>query len=302
MKEKIDYLVYAFCHVIKTKIFGLEVPSIGGLVINDRCNLSCRQCKVGNMEGSDLPYRDVANGLEEFYRLGIRSVFIEGGEPFLWRDGDYSLEDIVTVAREIGFKTVSIYTNGTIKIDTTADVVFVSLDGLRETNDYLRGKVFDKVIQKVKGSSHPNININFTINRVNHDEIEPFCEYVRDISNVKGIFFYFHTPYYGVDELFLDLSERRRIIQRILTLKKRGFKILNSAACLKMVYRDNWERPSKLCYVYDKNELYQCCRAIGNDEVCKECGYLGYPEIISILKLRPSSIVSAVNYLPRVRK
>jgi len=69
-----------------------------------------------------------------------------------------------------------------------------------------------------------------------------------------------------------------------------------------MVYRDDWKRPSKLCYVYDKNKMFQCCRAIGNDDVCKECGYLGYPEIISILKLRPSSLFAAVNYLPGTRK
>ena len=34
------------------------------------------------------------------------------------------------------------------------------------------------------------------------------------------------------------------------------------------------------------------------DEVCKECGYLGYPEIINISKLKPSAIWSALNYLP----
>ena len=75
----------------------------------------------------------------------------------------------------------------------------------------------------------------------------------------------------------LDLDEKRKIIRRILTLKLQGFKILNSRACLKMVYSDTWKRPSKLCYVYDKNKLFQCCRAIGNDQVCENCGYLGYP-------------------------
>ncbi|MGD9110483.1 MAG: hypothetical protein PVG93_06040, partial [Phycisphaerales bacterium] len=202
------------------------------------------------------------------------------------------------LARKIGFKTISFYTNGTFPIESSADVIFVSLDGLKETNNYLRGNIFDKVLQNIKNSSHKNININFTINKINCEQLKPFCEYIETIKNIKGVFFYFHTPYYGIDELFLNLEGRRKIIKQILQLKRNGAKILNSSACLKMVYRDNWKRPSKLCYVYDKNKLFECCRAIGSDQTCRECGYLGYPEIISILKLRPSSIIAAMNYLP----
>jgi Fe-coproporphyrin III synthase len=299
MKNKIDYLLYCAWYFTATKVFGQDIPFIGGLVINDRCNLKCRQCRVGDIHGRNLLYSEVSSGLDAFYKLGIRSLFIEGGEPFLWEDRSRQLEDIVELARKTGFKIVTIYTNGTLPIETGADVVFVSLDGLRDSNNFLRGNVFDKVISTIENSSHPNININFTINRVNAADIEPFCEYVRQIRNIKGVFFYFHTPYYGIDDLFLCLEEKRRIIDRILSLKKRGFKILNSESCLTMVSKDNWARPSRLCYVYDKNRLFQCCRAIGNDLVCKHCGYLGYPEIISMLKLHPSSILAAMNYLPR---
>jgi len=172
--------------------------------------------------------------LRIFYKKGIRSVFIEGGEPFLWKEDNRNLDDVIKLAKDIGFKVVSIYTNGTFPIRTSVDTVFVSLDGLKETKD----------------------------------------------------------------KLFLNLKEKREIIKRIINLKKKKHKILNSEACLKAVYKDNWKRPSKLYYVYVNNKLYQCCRAIGNDDICKNCGYLGYPEIIHILKLRPSAIYSALNYLP----
>jgi hypothetical protein len=141
--------------------------------------------------------------------------------------------------------------------------------------------------------------INYTINKENYKDIEGFCEEIEKIKEIKGVFFYFHTPYYGKDDLFLNLDERRSIIKKLLELKKKGRDILNSKACLNGIYKDNWKRPSKTCYVYADNKLYQCCRAIGNDEVCKNCGYLGYPEIIYILKLRPSAIKEALNYLPR---
>jgi len=49
---------------------------------------------------------------------------------------------------------------------------------------------------------------------------------------------------------------------------------------------------------YADSKLYECCRAFGNKDACENCGYLGYPEIIYILKLKPSAIISALNYLP----
>lgn len=299
MVKKIKYSLYLLNYLIQTKLFHKEIPFIGGLVINEKCNLRCKQCDVANRDIPDLSHKDVRRGLQIFYDKGIRSVFIEGGEPFLWRDGDYRLEDIVELARKIGFHLVSVYTNGTLPIRVSTDSVFVSLDGLRETDNELRNNSFDKVIKNIKASKHPNIIINFTINRANQSEIEEFCDVMRRIDQIRGIFFYFHTPYYGYDKLFLNLEEKRAIINRIIALKRRGYRIFNSSACLKGIYEDNWVRPSKLCYVYADNKLYQCCRAIGNSDACRNCGYLGYPEIIYILKLRPTAIIAALNYLPR---
>ncbi len=291
--------MYGINYLIQTKIFKKDIPFIGGLVINEKCNLNCKHCRVSNRKIPDLSYKDIERGLKIFYEKGIRSVFIEGGEPFLWKRDGKNLEDIIKLARKIGFRVVSIYTNGTFPIKTSADTVFVSIDGLKETNDKLRGKIYDKVMGNIKQSNHPSIIINYTINQKNHHDIEQFCQEIKGINHIKGVFFYFHTPYYGKDKLFLNLEEKKAIIKRIFKLKKKENKILNSGACLRGVYKDNWKRPSKLCYVYADNKLYRCCRAIGNNEVCKNCGYLGYPEIIYILKLRPSAIYSALKYLPR---
>jgi phosphosulfolactate synthase (CoM biosynthesis protein A) len=48
---------------------------------------------------------------------------------------DKKLEDLIKLARNMGFIAVSIYTNGTFKINTSADTLFVSIDGLKKTND-----------------------------------------------------------------------------------------------------------------------------------------------------------------------
>ena len=213
MKTQFEYLLYGVGYVIKTKLLRQQIPFIGGLVINETCNLHCLHCQVANRDIPDLSYHDVRQGLQILYSMGIRSVFIEGGEPFLWKDGDYRLGDVVRLARAIGFKVVSIYTNGTLPINVTADTVFVSLDGLQATNDHLRGHIYERVIHNIQQSSCPNICINYTINRHNQQEIEAFCAEMQTISEINGIFFYFHTPYYGKDDLFLTLDERRGIIK-----------------------------------------------------------------------------------------
>lgn len=302
MYNKLSYLLWAAGYWVRTKIFGQKIPFIGGLVLNESCNLTCRQCRVANRrEIKDHSFEEAVAGLKTFYEMGIRSAFIEGGEPFVWKDADYRLEDVIKEARKMGFRTVSIYTNGTLPLETTADTVFVSIDGLKENNDYLRGQTYERIMKNISESLHPNIIINYTVNSRNFNDISPFCREIKKMAKIRGVFFYFHTPYYGEDDLFIPLEQKREIISGILKLKKEGFPILNSVSCLKAASADTWKRPSAVCYVYADRKIYQCCRAFGNYEVCKNCGYLGYLEIIQILKLSPDSIYEALTYISSVR-
>ncbi len=298
MLNKIDYILYGLGYLFKTRVMGKDMPFVGALVINEKCNLKCSHCQVSNRPLQDLTYEDTQHGLETFYNMGIRSIAIGGGEPFLWEDNGRKVEDVVRLARGMGFKLVVIYTNGTFPLKISTDALFVSIDGLKETNDRLRGTSYDKILINIKNSNHPNLWINYTINSKNHQEIEPFCKEVQNISKIKGVLFYFHTPYYGIDDLFINLADRKKIIEKIIALKKAGFKILNSFACLQAVYNDDWKRPAKMCYVYANNKLFQCCRSIGNEEACINCGYLSYAEIIHAPRLRLSSIRTALNFLP----
>jgi MoaA/NifB/PqqE/SkfB family radical SAM enzyme len=302
MPNKINYILYGLGYLFNTKVLGKDKPFVGALVINEKCNLKCNHCQVSNRPLQDLTYEDTMAGLKTFYDMGIRSLAIGGGEPFLWEDGGRKIEDIVKLSREMGFKLIVIYTNGTFPLKISADAIFVSLDGLKDTNDNLRGVSYDKIIQNIRNSKHSNLWINFTINNKNFNEIESFCKEIENIKNIKGVMFYFHTPYYGIDELFLNLENRKKIIEKIIDLKKSGFKILNSYACLRAVYNNDWQRPAKMCYVYANNKLFQCCRSIGNEEACDNCGYLSYAEIIHASKLRPSSIKTALRFLPLENK
>jgi sulfatase maturation enzyme AslB (radical SAM superfamily) len=229
--------------------------------------------------------------------MGMRYLYIEGGEPFLWRDNSKSLKDVIRLAREIGFRFIVVYTNGTFPIITAADTVFVSLDGLKDTHNKIRGNTYDRIISNIIKSPHKKLLINYTINKKNEKEIEQFCDEISKIEKIKGIFFYFYTPSHGIDDLYLGLDERKNIIKRILKLKKTGYRILNSKAALMGIYNDSWKRPNKLSYLYANKKLYQCCRSIGNSEICKDCGYLGLTEIYYIANFNPNAIYTAFKYL-----
>jgi MoaA/NifB/PqqE/SkfB family radical SAM enzyme len=298
MLNKIDYLLYCLGYLFATKVLQKQKPFVGALVINEKCNLRCDHCRISNRPLQDLTYEGARKGLKILYGMGIRSIAIGGGEPFLWEDNGRRAEDVVKLARSMGFKLIVLYTNGTFPLRISTDALFVSIDGLRETNDKLRGTSYDAIIKNIQGSNHPNLWISYTINSKNHHEIEPFCKEMKNMGNNRGVLFYFHTPYYGIDDLFIGLDDRKKIIARIISLKNSGFSILNSFSCLQAVYNDDWQRPAKMCYVYANNNLFQCCRSIGNREACINCGYLSYAEIIHAPRLRFSSIRTVLNFLP----
>jgi MoaA/NifB/PqqE/SkfB family radical SAM enzyme len=243
----------------------------------------------------DLSFEEAKTAIHSFYEEGGRTLYIEGGEPFIWRDRQHRLENIVEYSRKMGYLTVIIYTNGTIPINTSADMVFISIDGLKKTHDFLRGDTFDKIMKNIRESNHPSLYINYTINSYNRDEIEDFCEFIDGMNQIRGISLFFHTPYYGHDELYIQPDERKEILLELLSYKKK-YKILNSRAGLKSALRNDWQRPLGICRVYENGKMYPCCRFPDDPELCRDCGYLSYAEINQTLKLKPSAIMNALKY------
>ena len=288
-------LPYGLKFVMNHHLLRKPMPLIRGLVLTNRCNLRCQHCRLRDGGEKDLDFAEVTAAIDAFRGEGGRCLYLEGGEPFLWRDAGRSINDVVDYAHQAGFLTVVIYTNGTLPLRTSADTVFVSVDGNRTTHDALRGVSFDRIMENIRKSRHTSLYINYTINSRNKDEIRSFCEYANGVDRIRGIFFYFHTPYYGRDGLYLELDERRRILRELLALRKR-YRILNSRAGLRSALRDDWKRPMNVCTVFEKGVVYECCRYAGDPELCRNCGYLSYAEIDQTLKLKPSAVFSALKY------
>lgn len=272
-----------------------DKPYILGLVITDVCNLNCIHCRVANVRGSHMSFGEIERHLTKYFAKGARFLYLEGGEPYLWRDGEHTLSDIVALGKRIGYLRVHIYTNGTQPLTATPDVTWVSIDGLPETHHKIRGQSLDGILSNIR-SFTKSLALIHTVNTVNCAEVGAFLEFIRERFPRLKVMFFFHTPYYGVDYLLLSPQEKKDTIEDILGYKKSGYPVLNSTAGLRAMASGNFKRPMKISYVVDQAGEYPCCRAFDNPEVCAQCGYSSGVEIDQLRSLRPGAIREALRW------
>lgn len=242
-----------------------------------------------------MTWDEVVVAMQNAWRRGYRDLYFSGGEPVLWRDGNHTLADAVAEAKQIGFFHVHIYTNGTLGLDTPCDLIWVSMDGLPGIFEKRRGNHFHQVERAVRSGSHPKVAVINVIDRNTAEGIEPFLQWVRETKfPVIGVMFYFHTPYYGIDELFLTAEERAPIIDRLLGCIQAGLPVINSRAGLMALKSGTWPRRFPIAAVVDVDGESLCCRA--SDEVCADCGYAACTELTELQRLKPSAILGMMRY------
>jgi MoaA/NifB/PqqE/SkfB family radical SAM enzyme len=270
-------------------------PLIYGISVTDRCNLACRGCRVSNTGRPDMSWERLTATMRDAWGRGFRDLYFTGGEPMLWQDGRRTLEDAVAEARRIGFFHVHVYTNGTLGLKTSADLVWTSMDGLPGSFELRRGDHFATVERAIREKGHPKTAVIYVIDRHTAGGVEPFLRWVHDSAlPVIGVMFYFHTPYYGRDELFLTAEERAPIIDRLQASIRQGLPVLNSRAGLRALKSGNWPRRTPVARVADVDGEYVCCRA--PEEVCQDCGYAACTEITEFQRLRPTAVLAMGRY------
>ena len=267
-------------HIVRSYALGHERrPLLASCKLTYRCNLQCRQCPFHQMEGPTPSFPEVVATLQRLCQRGNRLVVFEGGEPMLWRDGAWSIRDVVAEAKKLFF-CVGLTTNGTFPLDIETDVLWVSLDGLADTHNRLRGAgVFEQALAHIKQSAHPKILAHITVNAVNCDEVPDLIRYLRGV--VRGVTLQFYYPYHRRDELFLDFDRRERLLEQVLALKRAGYPVLNSAAALEALKRNRWQCVDWLMdNANPDGTLTQGCYLRGRDDIdCARCGFSPHTEI-----------------------
>lgn len=288
-----------FLRVGASLVSGRSIPVVGGISLTDACNLDCAHCWRKNQGRGHAPWEQVQASLRTLFAMGARYLYIQGGEPFTWRDGGRRLEHIVEDAKRVGFFHVAVCTNGTFPLDAEPDSFSVSLEGRPGSHNRIRCGSFEQVAANLEASRHPYIFANVTINRENQRDLTFLADFVAASRRLRGMLVNFHIPYPGVEHLALSMSRRAELARQAIALKRRSYPILNTYAGLRSLERNDWRRPLDLSVVTDCRTFYSCCRARGNDRICRECGYAGWAELAQVFAWNVGSVFEVLRRLHR---
>jgi hypothetical protein len=134
------------------------------------------------------------------------------------------------------------------------------------------------------------------LNTQNVHAIPDTLEFIERELPGRRVCFFFHTPYYGIDDLFLDRPSRLQAAETIVREKRNGRPVLNSVAGIRAIARGTFRHPLPYTVVVDATGEYRCCRAVRTPEVCAHCGYATCAEMELVRHLHPSALREALRY------
>ncbi len=283
-------------HWTACRLGGARRPLLAGFKLTHRCNLRCRTCPFWRRPRPDVSYAGVQAGLDELYAAGCRFLILEGGEPFLWRDGERRLEDVVQMARTRGFARIGVTTNGVLPIATSADIVWISFDGLQQAHEAVRGPIWERMMANIAASRHPRLLAQVTISRANWRELAALVRFLA--GRVQGVTFQFFYPYPESDDLWLDWAERAQVLGELADLKRQGYPVLDSYRVLCDMADNRWR-----CHDWliadaephpddpDRAVVHYGCYLKGRAEAdCRLCGFAAHAELSLAYDLHPGAL------------
>lgn len=294
----ISHVGYLAKYYAGARFFNKKKPILAGMKLTHRCTLKCRQCPYWQRPVPDLGWGKVLELLPELYNRGVRILILEGGEPLVWKDGNRTINDIISEAKKY-FYCVGVTTNGTLPLEVDTDIIWVSIDGLRETHDNLRGRSFDLIINNIKNSRHRKIFANITINSVNCREIPQLVRFLSPM--VQGITVQFFYPYSESENLLLSWEERVGILNQLISLKREGYKISDSVLALELLKNNKWScEPWMIANVEPDGTYNHGCylkNRIEVDNPCGLCGFAAHTEISLAYQLHWQAITAGKEIL-----
>jgi len=290
------YLPFWF---FKTRILGKKIPMVSVVFITDKCNLKCKHCCIYAQNASAVitkSYEQIEDDLKYCYKQGARFVDFEGGEPTLWREDDKNLNDLIVLAKKIGFFSTTITTNALRDFsDTKADSVWVSLDGLGKFHDEIRGEgSFEKLVANIEKAAHPHLSVNMVVNTLNYTSVDETIEFAKKHPNIEKISINFHTPYENTEHLMLDWDKRIEVIDKVIAYKRKGYPIMNSVSGLKNMKDMSFK---KYCFISNFVHI----NGIKTDDcggtalgLCDRCGFSMAGEMNAVMSLKPDTIFAGL--------
>jgi MoaA/NifB/PqqE/SkfB family radical SAM enzyme len=160
-------------------------PLSAHIKLTENCQAKCVTCDYWKSRWEDgFSTERAVDLVNQIGDAGIRSLRLTGGEPLLRRD----LFQVLNAAKTSSFKRIILQTNGLLlkKLhkginDSPITNVCVSIDGLKVTNDVIRGikGYFDLGMEGIKLLRGKKVALSVTLNKMSAEELEELAEVAR---------------------------------------------------------------------------------------------------------------------------
>ncbi|MBU0482041.1 MAG: methyltransferase domain-containing protein [Proteobacteria bacterium] len=182
--------------------------------LTNRCNLACKHCLF-----SSSPKREesidpdlLAKGIQEAREMGSPLFYFTGGEPFVYPGFPELVKELLTDPET----HVVILTNGLLleenieliaRLDTERLHLQISLDGLADHHDLLRGKgTYKRLMSALETLAARDVpaTLSVAVNRINYKDLPAITELAAG-KNISNLHFLWHfVRGNGCPEQFVD--------------------------------------------------------------------------------------------------
>jgi radical SAM protein with 4Fe4S-binding SPASM domain len=145
-----DILTYENPFIRRPPLIKSPRPSLRylELQITNRCNIRCKHCYIDGAAAEELPLGAVRKILSEFDEMQGLRVLITGGEPLIYSRFD----DLNAMLPDFSIRKI-LFSNGLLLkkeglTHLNFDEIQISIDGLEEAHDAIRGKGTFKISMK----------------------------------------------------------------------------------------------------------------------------------------------------------
>jgi MoaA/NifB/PqqE/SkfB family radical SAM enzyme len=238
-------------HILKyllsyTTFFPFTKPLFINIGLTHKCNLRCKICetwKFGLNEKDELKLDELQKLVNQIGRWGDINLSFAGGEPLIRKK---ELLECIKLAKR-WMLTTHLTTNGQLIDRKTAgelvssglDFLQISLDGSKETNDYIRGKgSYEKAIKAIKElkrakekiGSDLKLSLTTVVTDKNIDELLDMVKFVEDFGLHEVSFnpynldtSYMKNKNYEKDEFWVkkkNIPKLKRICDKLIKIRK----------------------------------------------------------------------------------
>ncbi len=331
-----------FLALLKGRVLKQSIPLLVFFTITHRCNGSCPYCfgayenPGGKNAGFELNTEQIFCLIDQMAAAGTQRIGISGGEPLLRDDIGKIIDYAAQKKIHCGLNT-----NGYLipqKISELAKLsnITISLDGDMFEHEQNRGKgTYEKTIlaiERVKRQKIP-LHVSMVLTRHNMNSIPFILERARKTGFLVQI-----SPLYPCvlpeknnNSLQLSDEQLRRILQQIITYKRKGYPVFYSQTTYSRILswpdlqKDRYlgEKPrfphapcvmGKYACLLDANgDVYPCAQIQGltpknalsigfkrafqhiNKHLCRACSWACYNELNLLAQLNPEVVMNTIS-------